>query len=196
MSDYLRNGWYASGWADELQPGRMLARTVTDRPLLIYRAESGAAFCLFDRCPHRFAPLSRGKLEGESVRCNYHGMRFGGSGACVENPHGAVVSALRVASFPLVERHEILWVWLGEGGAADPGAHTGPVVHRQVAAHGDLQGIFTHACASPAARGQHPGSDARRLAASDDARRRQASHRSAATSGKMPYHPEPADTSL
>ena len=109
-----------AGWADELQPGRLLARTVTGRPLLIYRADSGAAFCLLDRCPHRFAPLSMGRLEGASVRCNYHGMRFDGSGACVENPHGAVVSALRVASFPLVERHEILWVWLGEAAAADP----------------------------------------------------------------------------
>ena len=119
MSEFLQNAWYVAGWAHELDPARPLARTLIDNRLVIYRTSAGAAVCLLDRCPHRFAPLSMGRIEGDSLRCGYHGMCFGPDGLCRDNPHGSVSKALRVRAFPLIERHRLLWVWMGEPGLAD-----------------------------------------------------------------------------
>ena len=121
---YLRNAWTMAAWADELVPGALLARTLLDEPLVLYRDASGAPRALADRCPHRFAPLSMGKLcdGGASVQCPYHGLRFDGSGACVHNPHGdgRIPQAAKVVSHPVVERWSALWIWMGDAQRADP----------------------------------------------------------------------------
>ena len=116
---WLRNRWYQAGWSDELGPDRPLVRTILDAPILFYRSESGVA-ALLDRCPHRFAPLSAGRIDGGRVTCGYHGLAFGADGACVHNPHGAITSRMQVRSFPVVERHTALWIWMGAPEQADP----------------------------------------------------------------------------
>jgi hypothetical protein len=112
MSDHLRNGWYMAGWADEVQPGRILARTVADRPLLIRRAESCEAFCLLDRCPRRLAPLSKEKLEGATVRRIRAGFRVVQlrlrqlrSDATMRWPQDLTSSAARVRWEKMVQHH-------------------------------------------------------------------------------------------
>jgi nitrite reductase/ring-hydroxylating ferredoxin subunit len=121
---YLRNAWTVAAWATELPAGELLARTLLDEPLVFYRDASGTPRALADRCPHRFAPLSMGRVcdGGASVQCPYHGLRFDGSGACVHNPHGdgRIPQAARVKSYPVVERWSALWVWMGEAERADP----------------------------------------------------------------------------
>ena len=120
MTRFLKNAWYMVAWAEEVPPSGLLARTICEQPLVIYRSDQDQLACLLDRCPHRFAPLSMGRLEGRSLRCGYHGVKFGPDGRCEENPHGTLVSALSVRAFPIVERHKILWTWLGEAKDADP----------------------------------------------------------------------------
>ena len=105
---YLRNAWTVAAWAHELDGGKLLARTLLDEPLVFFRNAQGQPQALLDRCPHRFAPLSMGKLcdGGASVQCPYHGLRFDGGGACVHNPHGdgRIPVAAKVRSYPVVER--------------------------------------------------------------------------------------------
>lgn len=117
--NWLRNCWYLAGWADELPPQGSLTRTILDQPLLMFRDADGIARILLDRCPHRFAPLSAGRLDAGVVTCGYHGLAFDGSGACVHNPHGPVTRAMRVPDFPAVERHGGVWVWMGDPALAD-----------------------------------------------------------------------------
>lgn len=119
---YLRNVWYVAAWASEVKPGRMLTRTLLEERVLMFRDEAGEARALFDQCPHRFAPLSMGKLcdGGRYVQCGYHGLQFDGKGACVSNPHGPVPKAAKVKSYPLVERYSVLWIWMGDPEQADP----------------------------------------------------------------------------
>lgn len=121
---YLRNAWTVAAWAGELPAGTLLARTLLDEPLVLYRDAAGTPRALADRCPHRFAPLSMGRLcdGGASVQCPYHGLRFDGSGACVHNPHGdgRIPQAAKVKSYPLVERWSALWIWMGDAQRADP----------------------------------------------------------------------------
>lgn len=116
---YLRNAWYAAAFDHEVGE-QLLARTLLDQYIVLYRAPDGAPVALADRCPHRFAPLSLGKLVDGVVQCPYHGLRFGADGACVHNPHGAVPAAARVSAFPLLERHGLVWIWMGEPAGADP----------------------------------------------------------------------------
>lgn len=120
---YLRHAWTVAAWASELEPGKLLARTLLDEPLVFYRDAAGTPHALADRCPHRFAPLSMGTLcdSGASVQCPYHGLRFDGSGACVSNPHGdgKIPQAARVRSYPVVERWSALWIWMGDADRAD-----------------------------------------------------------------------------
>ena len=119
---YLRNAWYMAGWADEVPTDGGLARTLLDEPVFLYRDRTGVPYALFDRCPHRFAPLSKGQLDGDTVVCAYHGLGFDGSGACVRNPHGPVIRSLGVRAYPVAEAHRALWIWMGEPALADPGA--------------------------------------------------------------------------
>ena len=116
---FLRNCWYMAAWLDELPAEGGLARTFLDEPVFLFRDDAGAAHALLDRCPHRFAPLSRGKIEGDAVVCAYHGLAFDGSGACLRNPHGPVLRSLAVRSYPVAEAHRALWIWMGDKVRAD-----------------------------------------------------------------------------
>jgi phenylpropionate dioxygenase-like ring-hydroxylating dioxygenase large terminal subunit len=115
---YLRNAWYVAAWSDDLADGQLLARTILKEPVVLYRKSDGHVAALQDRCPHRFAPLSMGKIvHGDSLQCPYHGLEFNSAGACVLNPHGTknIPPRARVRSYPVTEKHKAIWIWMGEG---------------------------------------------------------------------------------
>ena len=120
---YVRNAWYMAGWAEELsEPGKLLGRTLLDQPVVMFRKTDGTVVALEDRCPHRFAPLSMGRvLPGDTLQCPYHGLQLDSGGMCTHNPHGTknIPSRAKVRSWPLVEKHQGLWIWMGDG-PADP----------------------------------------------------------------------------
>jgi len=121
---FLRKVWYVAGWASEVAAGQLLARRICDEPVVLYRDDEGRPRALFDRCPHRFAPLSMGTLcdGGKAIQCGYHGLRFGADGKCMHNPHGdgRIPIAAVVKSYPVVERWNLLWIWTGDPAQADP----------------------------------------------------------------------------
>lgn len=118
---WIRNCWYVAAWDHELLGDTLLARTLLNEPLLLYRRQDGTPVALSNRCPHRHAPLSMGRREGDSIRCMYHGLRFEPSGQCVEIPGQPQVPAkLCARSYPVVEQGRWLWVWMGDAERADP----------------------------------------------------------------------------
>lgn len=119
---FLMNVWYLAAWDHEVPADRPLARTLLDQCVVLYRDAEGQAHALQDRCPHRFAPLSLGKVCGWALECRYHGLRFGPDGACSHNPHGdgRIPKAAVVRAYPLVERYTALWIWMGDPQRADP----------------------------------------------------------------------------
>lgn len=122
MTTYLRNAWYVAGFSDEVNTDQpLLARRLLDEPIVFFRTGDGEIRALQDRCPHRFVPLSGGKLIGDALQCPYHGLRFDGSGACSFNPHGdgSIPKAARVRSYPAFDRHGLLWFWPGDPALAD-----------------------------------------------------------------------------
>jgi len=119
---FLTNAWYVAMWAKDLPPGTLVQRTIINETLVFLRKEDGSITALADRCPHRFAPLSQGKVKpGDRIQCPYHGLEFDGAGACVHNPHGsqAIPPSAGVRSYPVVEKHRCVWVWMGTK-APDP----------------------------------------------------------------------------
>jgi phenylpropionate dioxygenase-like ring-hydroxylating dioxygenase large terminal subunit len=120
MSAYLKNAWYAAAWSHEI--GRqLLKRVIMDQSILFYRKEDGTAVAMSNRCAHRFAPLHLGKLEGDTVACPYHGLRYESSGKCVFNPNGDQrVPPARLRTYPVADRYGMLWIWPGDPGQADP----------------------------------------------------------------------------
>ena len=118
---FLRNCWYVAAIDHELIDGKLLSRMLLGEHVLLYRGESGKVTALNDRCPHRGALLSRGRLEGDAVRCMYHGIKYDASGKCVQIPgQDMIPPKLRVRSYPVVERSPFIWVWMGEAAKADP----------------------------------------------------------------------------
>jgi vanillate O-demethylase monooxygenase subunit len=101
----------------------MLRRILLDEPVVLYRAEDGRPVALEDRCCHRHAPLSRGRLVGDAVECPYHGFTYDPSGACILVPgQPKVPPGARVKSYPVVERHRWIWIWMGDPALADANA--------------------------------------------------------------------------
>lgn len=120
--DYLRNTWYVAMWSQDLQAGQIEGRTYLGEQIVLFRTLAGEVHALDDLCPHRFAPLHKGTLvDGCKIRCGYHGLEFDGEGSCVRNPHGKekIPGAARVRAYPVVEKHALIWIWMGEQ-EADP----------------------------------------------------------------------------
>ena len=120
---FVKNAWYCAGWDYHVTQGRdsVVARKIAGERLVFYRKPDGGLVALEDRCAHRQAALSLGRKEGDSLRCMYHGMRYGADGVCVEIPgQTSIPSQACVRAFPVVEKDNWIWVWMGESAKADP----------------------------------------------------------------------------
>ena len=66
--------------------GKIFARTILEEPIVLYRISDGSVVALEDRCCHRSLPLSRGNLNGDNLRCGYHGLLYNPKGNCISVP--------------------------------------------------------------------------------------------------------------
>ena len=117
---FLRNSWYVAAWGDEIRRLALLRRILLNEPVVLYRRSDGKPVALEDRCCHRHAPLSSGKVRGDNVECGYHGFTYDPSGQCVRIPtQDTIPPNARVRSYPVVERHKLVWIWMGDPALAD-----------------------------------------------------------------------------
>jgi vanillate O-demethylase monooxygenase subunit len=121
FAPYLRNCWYVAAWDSEVGEAP-LARTICGEDIILYRSAGGTVAALEDRCCHRNLPLSMGTVEGDCIRCGYHGMKFDATGAVVEIPGQRLIPpGARVRAYPLVARWKMHWIWMGDPARADEG---------------------------------------------------------------------------
>jgi vanillate O-demethylase monooxygenase subunit len=116
---FLKNCWYAAAWASEItrEPFPTL---LLNEPVVLFRREDGTPAALEDRCPHRRVPLSAGKVKGDAIQCRYHGMTFNGEGKCIFAPaQEKIPAAAHIRAYPVVERHTLMWIWMGDPALAD-----------------------------------------------------------------------------
>jgi len=116
---FLRNAWYVGAWDEELSKG-ILARTIMNEPIAFFRDQSGKAWAVEDRCCHRGAALTDGKVVENGLQCGYHGLVFNGKGKCVEIPgQDAIPPMAHIKHYPVVEKQEFIWIWMGDPALAD-----------------------------------------------------------------------------
>ena len=112
--NYPRNMWWVAAHAEEVteQP---LARWLLETPVVLYRLTDGTPAALYDRCPHRWAPLSEGHVDGDKIVCPYHGMEFNSAGLCTKTPtqHMKPKTA-KIPSFAVREAGAYVWIWMGD----------------------------------------------------------------------------------
>jgi phenylpropionate dioxygenase-like ring-hydroxylating dioxygenase large terminal subunit len=112
---WIKNAWYVGCWSGEIEEKNIIGRTILNLPLIFYRDLSGKIIIMEDRCCHRHAPLSKGKLEGEDIRCMYHGLKFDKRGKCIEIPGSdRIPKKMFVRTFPSYEKDNLVWIWLGD----------------------------------------------------------------------------------
>lgn len=117
---FLKNSWYVFGWAKDILPaGKPVGRVIIEQPIVVWRDERGAVHAAEDRCPHRHAPLSMGRVRGEAIQCMYHGMTFGTDGRCIHMPLIDQPPSASIRIYPVVEKNSWIWVWTGAPELAD-----------------------------------------------------------------------------
>jgi 5,5'-dehydrodivanillate O-demethylase len=114
---YLRRFWQPVGCSHELLAGQALPIRILDEEFTLYRGDSGTAFLVGSRCAHRGTQLSIGWIEGDCIRCFYHGWKYDGTGQCVEQPAEAVSFApkVQIPSYPVKEYIGLIFAYLGAG---------------------------------------------------------------------------------
>lgn len=116
---FLRNSWYVACRSTDLVD-KPLGRVICDEPVCLYRLASGEPAIISNVCPHRKAPLSMGYVEGDLLRCRYHGMGFNREGRCVHIPsQDTIPSKAHIRSFKTLERYGLVWIWPGDQALSD-----------------------------------------------------------------------------
>lgn len=116
---FPKNHWYVAAWGNELKR-ELLARKICSESVVMFRKSDGTPAAIHDRCWHRYAPLSLGKLENDQVTCGYHGLVFNSEGKCTHLPNQERIPPNAcVKAFPVVEKHGFIWLWPGDSEKAD-----------------------------------------------------------------------------
>lgn len=113
----MRNQWYVVATASELKH-KPLGRQILGEEIVLYRDEAGKAVALVDRCPHRQARLSLGKVCEGRLACPYHGWEFDGDGRCAYVPSlregEAIPSSAVVPKYETLEQDGYIWLYVGD----------------------------------------------------------------------------------
>lgn len=116
---YLREFWQPVYRAEDLPAGDAVPIQVMSEHFTLYRGETGTPHVTAFRCAHRGTQLSAGWVEGDDIRCRYHGWKYGAGGQCVEQPDEAVPFAkkVKIKAYPTVEYLGLIFVYFGESEA-------------------------------------------------------------------------------
>jgi nitrite reductase/ring-hydroxylating ferredoxin subunit len=114
-------GWYVVAQSSELPPGGVLPLRYFGRDLVLFRTASGRAVLLDAHCPHMGAHLGHGgSVDGEGLRCPFHGWRFGSSGRVDDVPYQTrgVLPDVGIACWPVDETSGVILTHFSEAARA------------------------------------------------------------------------------
>jgi 5,5'-dehydrodivanillate O-demethylase len=115
--EYLRRFWHPVYHSADLGPASAVPLRIMGQEIALYRAESGRAVLVDGRCPHRGTQLSTGWVEGEELRCFYHGWKFASDGRCTEQPaeNPDFCRKVTIGAYPVREYLGLVFAYLGAG---------------------------------------------------------------------------------
>lgn len=114
---YLRRVWQPVYHSADIAPGRAKRLRVMGETFTLYRGAGGALHLVEGFCPHRGTQLSAGSVEGDAIRCFYHGWKFDHGGQCIEQPaeESRFCAKIRIRGYPVREYLGLAFAFLGEG---------------------------------------------------------------------------------
>jgi phenylpropionate dioxygenase-like ring-hydroxylating dioxygenase large terminal subunit len=114
----IPNRWYAILEPDEVPRKRPVGATRMGEKLVFWRDTQGRVVCQRDKCAHRGAALSKGKIVDDCVECPFHGLQYDATGLCRVIPANGkntpVPERFRVHTYPTHEAHGFIWLWWGK----------------------------------------------------------------------------------
>lgn len=111
VEERYARGWHCLGKASEFTSEPTTLNYFGKR-LAAYRGESGEVTIVDSYCPHMGADLSLGKVEGNSLRCPFHGWRWGSDGVCDDIPYAdRIPDKAVIGSHTTMELNGLLYVW-------------------------------------------------------------------------------------
>lgn len=116
---YLRHFWHPVCTLNELAQSNAdgvgpVGRVLLDEPIVIAKLD-GRIVAMRDRCAHRFARLSAGKVLGQRLQCPYHGWEYQADGKCGHIPacpNDPIPKKAFTPAYDCEVRYDIVWVRL------------------------------------------------------------------------------------
>lgn len=115
MGRLLRGFWQPVYVAHKLAAGQARPVRIFGEDLTLYRGAGGTPFLVGGMCAHRLTVLHTGWVEGDQLRCMYHGWKYDGAGQCTERPaeRDDGLPNVRIASYPTHEYGDMIFAYFG-----------------------------------------------------------------------------------
>jgi nitrite reductase/ring-hydroxylating ferredoxin subunit len=102
------SGWFCLGAASEFARETVTTRRIGGRDLVVFHTSDGRLAALDAHCPHLGAHMGKGgRVEGDSIRCPFHGFCFDANGTCTKTPYGTKLPHARARAYPVLVLHGI-----------------------------------------------------------------------------------------
>jgi nitrite reductase/ring-hydroxylating ferredoxin subunit len=113
----IPNQWYGILRTQDVGKKPVGVKRMGER-LVLFRDRRGEIVCLHDRCPHKGALLSLGRVMGDTIECPYHGFQYGADGNCTLMPvlgkKGRIPHGMCTKSYRVREKYGYVWLWWGD----------------------------------------------------------------------------------
>ena len=114
----IKNQWYGILESKAVKDKKPVGVTRMGEKLVFWRNENGKVNCIFDKCCHRGAALSGGKIIHNKMTCPFHGFQYDSSGKVTLIPangkNSLVPERYNVHSYIAEEKYGLIWLWYGE----------------------------------------------------------------------------------
>ncbi len=113
---FVRRFWHPIYLAADLASGHAKPIRIMSEDFTLYRGETGTPHIVAFRCAHRGTQLSTGWVEGDCLRCFYHGWKYDRTGQCVEMPaeDPSFPPKVRIRSCPTQEYLGLIFGYFGD----------------------------------------------------------------------------------
>lgn len=114
----IKNQWYVVLDAKQVKRNKLLGVTRLSDKLVFWRDNQNQVHCIFDKCCHRGASLSTGKIVDNHVECPFHGFQYDASGKVQYIPangkNAKVPDRYKVNAYLVKEAYGFIWLWYSD----------------------------------------------------------------------------------
>lgn len=114
----IKNQWYVVLDAKQVKKNKLLGVTRLSDKLVFWRDDQNQVHCIFDKCCHRGASLSTGKIVDNHVECPFHGFQYDASGKVQYIPangkNAKVPDRYKVNAYLVKEAYGFIWLWYSD----------------------------------------------------------------------------------